>query len=238
MTLYINEDSASLASALVVGVGNTTPAGTPELVLSDVVPFKLVVVDAAAAVVDLTATHTISLAIGTPGASPSSGTYTITSGHTTSALAYDITAANLETAFNALEEVNTDGGLDVTGEFPDYLLSWRTVGAKTAITSDPSLLYPQSSVLLTTLTAGDGTHKQVVLMRLRQDPIVTQASWSNDTGPAGYIANVSMATLPLYQFMGADESKEATIEIKLTKTADSTTTRILQAKINLLNSLE
>lgn len=76
----------------------------------------------------------IYLGLGPVGESPTLGTFTLTYGaDTTAALDYNITAAALETALNALASITSAGGIDVTG--PDsgpYQIVFRTAGSRTS----------------------------------------------------------------------------------------------------------
>lgn len=234
VTLYINKDSTSLANALIAGLANVTPLEAPELVLADKETYKIVIVDSAGAAIDYTATHTVQLAIGTPGATATGGTFTITSGHTTDPLAYNISAADLEAALNAISEISTDGSVDVTGTAPNWEIRWRTTGAKTAITATSSGLTPVSTVHLNVQTAGAEGVAQVLLMRILADPLIYQPTWADDAGtPKGYTATLNMVSLALAQAFGTATELASYIQVKQVLDDLSTTKTILFAPITL-----
>lgn len=119
----------------------------------------------------------IYLGLGPVGESPTLGTFTLTYGaDTTAALAYNITAAALETALNALASITSAGGIDVTG--PDsgpYQIVFRTAGSRTAITGNADLLYPLSSIQVYEARAGDtGTNEIQVVVIDRQPAALAQ----------------------------------------------------------------
>lgn len=110
--------------------------------------------------------------LGPVGESPTLGTFTLTYGaDTTSALAYNITAATLETALNALASITSAGGIDVTG--PDngpYQIVFRSVGSRTAITGNADLLYPLSSIQVYEARAGDGSTPEIQVVVIDRQP--------------------------------------------------------------------
>lgn len=119
----------------------------------------------------------IYLGLGPVGESPTLGTFTLTYGaDTTAALDYNITAAALETALNALASITSAGGIDVTG--PDsgpYQIVFRTAGSRTSITGNADLLYPLSSIQVYEARAGDaGTNEIQVVVIDRQPAALAQ----------------------------------------------------------------
>jgi hypothetical protein len=112
------------------------------------------------------------LGLGPVGEAPTLGTFTLTYGaNTTSALAYNITAAALETALNALASITSAGGIDVTG--PDngpYQIVFRSAGSRTAITGNADLLYPLSSIQVYEARAGDGSTPEIQVVVIDRQP--------------------------------------------------------------------
>jgi hypothetical protein len=85
----------------------------------------------------------------------------------TAAEVVDITAADLETALNALASVIAGGGLDVTGDSTSgWKVTWRTNGARTAITGVLADMPGGTSLREDISVIGDGTHAQVSTLRL------------------------------------------------------------------------
>ncbi|WP_395736269.1 hypothetical protein [Prosthecobacter sp.] len=115
--------------------------------------------------------------LGPVGASPTLGTFTLTFGaNTTAPLAYNITAAALQTALNALTSITSAGGVDVTG--PDsgpYQVVFRSNGSRADITGNADLLYPLSTIQNYEARAGDaGTPEIQVLVIDRQPAALAQ----------------------------------------------------------------
>lgn len=85
----------------------------------------------------------------------------------TAAEVYNITAAALEIALNALASVTAGGGLDVTGDYTSgWTVTWRTNGARTAITGTLASMPGGTNLREDILTVGDAGHAQVSLLRL------------------------------------------------------------------------
>lgn len=112
------------------------------------------------------------LGLGPVGEPPTLGTFTLTYGaNTTTDLAYNITAAALETALNALASITSAGGIDVTG--PDngpYQVVFRSAGSRTAITGNADLLYPLSSIQVYKARAGDSETPEIQVIVIDRQP--------------------------------------------------------------------
>ena len=91
--------------------------------------------------VDLTGTS-IRVAIGNPGGDPTSGTFTLTfSGDTTSALDYNATASEVDTALNALASMVTAGGCTVTQATAGYQVKFDSTGDQALIRQRPTAFF-------------------------------------------------------------------------------------------------
>lgn len=125
------------------------------------------------------------LGLGPVGESPTLGTFTLTYGaDTTSALAYNITAAALETALNALASITSAGGIDVTG--PDngpYQIVFRSTGSRTAITGNADLLYPLSTIQVYEARAGDGSTPEIQVVVIDRQPAALAQTFTAITSP-------------------------------------------------------
>lgn len=112
------------------------------------------------------------LGLGPVGAAPTLGTFTLTFGaDTTSALAYNITAAALSTALNLLASITSAGGVAVTG--PDggpYQIVFTSNGSRAAITGNADLLYPLSSIQVYEARAGDGSTPEIQVVVIDRQP--------------------------------------------------------------------
>ena len=119
--------------------------------------------------VDLTGTS-IRVAIGNPGGDPTSGTFTLTfSGDTTSALDYNATASEVDTALNALASMVTAGGCTVTQATAGYQVTFDSTGDQALITATTDSLFPASSAYIYEATTGDGSTNEVQVVTLEVD---------------------------------------------------------------------
>jgi len=125
------------------------------------------------------------LGLGPVGESPTLGTFTLTYGaDTTAALAYNITAAALETALNALTSITSAGGIDVTG--PDngpYQIVFRSAGSRTAITGNADLLYPLSSIQVYEARPGDGSTPEIQVVVIDRQPAALAETFTAISAP-------------------------------------------------------
>lgn len=119
--------------------------------------------------VDLTGSS-IRVAIGNPGGDPTSGTFTLTfSGDTTSALNYNATASEVDTALNALASMVTAGGCTVTDASAGYQVTFDSTGDQALITATTDSLSPSSSAYIYEATTGDGSTNEVQVVTLEVD---------------------------------------------------------------------
>ncbi len=185
ITHYINTAETEPTKARWPSLINSQPEPFPVLFLGDARPHRFFFhYDGTIEDFSGNGAYTLRVTVGDVSLGPIGGSYALTCGETTDALAYNATAAALETALNGLATVATAGGVLVTGEFPNFLVSWKTAGAKTALTASAIGLNPTGGVNVTSLQAGDATHCQQTAVQLRQNPITTQAVWTPITSPA------------------------------------------------------
>jgi hypothetical protein len=119
--------------------------------------------------VDLTG-YSIRVGIGNPGGDATSGTFTLTfDGDTTTALDYNATAGDIDTALNALASMVTAGGCTVTQATAGYQVTFDTVGAQNIITATTDGLFPASSAYIYEATTGDGSTAEVQVVTLEVD---------------------------------------------------------------------
>lgn len=142
--------------------------------------------------IDFPASPTIKVAVGEIDTAPSAGTFTLTFGaNTTSALSYSITAADMQTALNALASVTSAGGVTVSLIGNNYAIKFNTNGARTDITSDGSGLIPLSSSQVTILQQGTSVLPEIALVHLQ----VLVAGYTNTftagDSPAGTVSTIS-----------------------------------------------
>lgn len=115
------------------------------------------------------ATPGIKVAIGAIDESPTAGTWVMSyGGNTTSALPYNATAAQLQTALNALASITAAGGVTVSKIGENYNIAFNTAGVRTELTTDGSSLIPLSTATVATLQAGTISKPQISLVHLQR----------------------------------------------------------------------
>ncbi|WP_395753316.1 hypothetical protein [Prosthecobacter sp.] len=123
--------------------------------------------------------------IGPVGVGPTLGTFTLTFGaDTTTALAYNITAAALQTALNALASITSAGGVDVTG--PDsgpYQVVFRSNGSRADITGNADLLYPLSTIQTYKARAGDAGTPEIQVIVIDRQPAALAETFTAISSP-------------------------------------------------------
>jgi hypothetical protein len=128
----------------------------------------------------------VSLALGEIGLQPTGGTFTVSfNTATTAALAYNISAANLQTAINGLSGIPA-GGVTVVGPAGGpWTVTFTATGAPGyELVINPGELVPASVGLTAIAIAGaTGVQEQEVLTLL-QSPAALQTSWTATYGSA------------------------------------------------------
>lgn len=128
----------------------------------------------------------IEVAIGTPDAAPTSGTFSLSyNGDSTglTGLAYNITASALQTELNANPSVSAAGGVTVSlatlgGQ---YLVAFNTPGARFTIAITNLTLQPPSNVGTGVVVDGDGSTNEVQLIALRLGYLAYTDTFSEDS---------------------------------------------------------
>lgn len=99
------------------------------------------------------------------------GTFTITyGGDTTSAIAYNATAATVQTALNDLASITSAGGVTVTQTGTAFRVAFVSDGVITAITANAAGLTPASESAITTIQAGTVSAKGIYVVRFKASP--------------------------------------------------------------------
>lgn len=140
----------------------------------------------------------IEAGIGLRDGVPSLGTFTLAFGaSTTPPLAFDITAADLETALNILPDIITAGGITIDQglDQSSFQVTFVVNGARALITGDGTLLYPQSGVVVYEVVTGTGSLPEVQVISLRQLPVAYQNSWSPFPVAAAVIEIIQTPTI-------------------------------------------
>ena len=111
----------------------------------------------------------IKVAIGAIDESPTAGTWVLAyGGNTTSALAFNVTAALVQTALNDLASITAAGGVTVSKIGDNYNIAFNTAGVRTELTTDGSSLIPLSTAAVATLQAGTVSKPQISLVHLQR----------------------------------------------------------------------
>lgn len=125
------------------------------------------------------------LGVGPVGAKPTLGTFTLTFGaDTTAALAFDITAAALQTALNLLASVISAGGLAVTGPAGGpFQIVFTSNGSRAAITGNADQLYPLSTIQVYEARAGDAGTPEIQVVVIDRQPAALAQTFTAIASP-------------------------------------------------------
>ena len=111
----------------------------------------------------------IKIAVGPIDESPQAGTWKVSfGGDITAALAFNITAAALATALNALASITAAGGVTVSKIGDNYNIVFNENGARGDILTDGAALIPLSTATVAKLQIGDSTRPQIALIHLQR----------------------------------------------------------------------
>lgn len=136
--------------------------------------------------------ETLKVALGRVDQAASSGTFTLTfDGDTTSALNYNATAADVDTALNALTSITTAGGVTVSGSNGGpFTVAFDAVGARNYITSDLSLIEPASVLSNIRKQTGDVSTKEIQVLRIQENLLGLTTSFSAISAPVATITTL------------------------------------------------
>ena len=219
--LFVNINAPTVESGLVRGLTDNTPVSFPELVLGDSRSYDLYFVDGQGNYVSWSgnASYIPELAIGACGY-PTGGTFTLTFGsQTTSALAWNATASQVQTALQALSSIGS-GNCTVTGQGPNYFVV-TFVGALAAapqalITVNFSNLTPASNCNVFTLVAGTASPpvNAVQVLNFAINPISFSNSFTTITnGWTGQLSTATVAALAAFAAAGASLSETFQVSV-------------------------
>lgn len=217
--LFVNISANSIASALVRSVIDMTPVSFPQLVVGDGRDYQLYFVDGSGdyATFSGNAAFTPFIAIGECGY-PSGGTAVWTfNGDSTSALAWNISPAALQTALQALGSIGS-GNATVAGVAGKYytVTFTGTLGSlpQPEITVNFDGLIPASTVEISTLVEGSASPatNEVQLATLALNPLTFADDWTAITN--GWTGQLSTRTLEVIEaFVTAGGELEETFQI-------------------------
>jgi len=125
----------------------------------------------------------LEVGVGDADERPTSGTFALaydadSTGLT--ALAFNISAANLQTAINANPAIAAipDTVLVTLLAVGVYQVAFQAVGARSLFGSDPALLLPESNVFVSRQQTGAASVKEIQIIELVQRPLVYVDTWA------------------------------------------------------------
>jgi hypothetical protein len=111
----------------------------------------------------------IKVAVGAIDESPLAGTWTMAfGGNTTSAIPFNATAAQLQTALNALASITSAGGVTVSKIGDNYNVAFNQPGVRTELTTNATSLIPLSTAAVAVLQEGTSTKVAISLVHLQR----------------------------------------------------------------------
>lgn len=171
---------------------------------------------------------TINLAVGRLDAIPTSGTFKLTYGaNTTGDLAFDISAADLQTALNTLASITAEGGVTVTKSGNQFKILWNDAGEYTTeLVTNTDSLYPTSSASVVNSRAGTVSVSRIILFKIHQSAIAATSTFTAVETPSISISNVFATT---WRLEISPNPKEGVFSITLTEGANTYTTVSISA---------
>lgn len=211
ITHYIDTSLPEISRSRVKSLTDRVPEQFPVLVYGDERQHNFVFHNAGV-VEGFSGSNSFSLSVtvGSVQNIPITGSYVLTCGTsaTINALA---DASTIEAALNGLSTITSEGGVKVIGKLPNFIVTWNTTGAKTAITVDAAKLVPTSAVTVTITQTGSGSVINQASLRLKQGTISTQTNWTPISSPAngwtGIIPTDTAAALTNLQLDGMQVGK-------------------------------
>lgn len=230
------------SGAIVVSRSNyERPANLPQLVLGDERDYRIEFIDGTGAFESFSgsATHSLRVGLGTPGGTPTGGTFKLTAGSATiaSPLSYGVTAGDLQTALNALNAgagpfADTVSVVKATDSL--YFVEWDNNGAQSLMTANASALDPASGITISRETTGDASTREKQSIRFARQPIVLDATWTPSGD--GWDGNISTNNARLVRALAGRESLSMKLEIEVTDPSGKRRT-YTQAPVQVLNEV-
>lgn len=143
----------------------------------------------------------VEFAIGAVDQAPTAGTFSGSSnGDTTglTSLAYNVSAATLQTALNTNPDVISGGAtVSVTKYGTAYVITWSATGARNLIVWSGTNLTPECTCSGTRMQTGDGSHVEIQVLRVIQRPYAYVAPTTAYPSAAVSITNLQTGTADL-----------------------------------------
>ena len=136
----------------------------------------------------------VTLAIGRIDEAPISGTFKLNYGaNATSALNYNATALEVQTALNALASITSEGGVTVTKISNSFRIVWNTAtDTVNSLSYSLNELYTTSSIGTNRLKVGSSSlgQKQIYQVHIKQAPVANITSFVNQDTPAVTVSQI------------------------------------------------
>ena len=215
--IYFNTAAQDPQNAVCLNEVNTGPSSILTMVLGSKIPVNLYFVDGEGAFDPLSgdATYSVKVGIGKLGQSSTGGTYTLSyGGNTTSALAYNASAATVSTALNLLASIVSAGGVTVSGTWPVLVVTFNSVGVRTAITGTQDALTPTSALIIDEFQVGDVSTVSKWGIENAISPPVYQTTWTPITN--GWTAVLDLSTFELAASLAGVDATGMYFEARIT----------------------
>ena len=219
LQIYGNIDAGSLLGGKVESATNLSASGIKNLVAGDGLEVELFLTSQTGLV--NIQDYSVRLGIGDLNARPTGGTFDLGS---TTGLAYNLSASDLQTAITSESAANT------TTQLSPFV--FKTVftanGSQTIPTIDATSLTPSSTVSIVKLVTGDGSTQEQWLTRIFANPLAFQDTWTNFTKAGvgeGIFGALGLGTTDIYsQFSDTVTSFSTIMEMEVTDTNGNVTT--------------
>lgn len=174
-TLWIDIEGNRLVSGPASDSAVSTPRFTQgDTALIDINFLKRI--DGALTEASLDSGSTVKVGIGYREKQPTAGTFTLTyDGQTTTALAFDASAAAVAAALNLLSTVTTEGGVTVSQVGDGKVIKWVTGTSHADFSGNGEDLFPAATVKLVQI---ESVSSQAVLLHLAQTPVAYSDVWT------------------------------------------------------------
>ena len=215
--IYFNTAAQDPQNAVCLNEVNTGPSSILTMVLGSKIPVNLYFVDGEGAFDPMSgdATYSVKVGIGKLGQSSTGGTYTLSyGGNTTSALAYNASAATVSTALNLLASIVSAGGVTVSGTWPVLVVTFNSVGVRTAITGTQDALTPTSALIIDEFQVGDVSTVSKWGIENAISPPVYQTTWTPITN--GWTAVLDLSTFELAASLAGVDATGMYFEARIT----------------------
>lgn len=197
-------------------IDDLTGANAPRFVIGDKQPIEIYLVKPSSStaapqvVLPVPPGSTIKTAIGVINKTPTAGEWFLSyDGDETEALSATCTAAQLQTALNALASITAIGGVTVSTLGTQFNITFNNPGDRLAFISRNESLFPASVIQQQVLQNGTVSTSEVVLVNLAVRPIALLDTYTDPAAPAGSVSG------NIYQITGSYR-KAGTYRLQIT----------------------